>query len=83
MSREQLIGLIQSDAKFMDERDDIAGKHGLETAVLQNFVDTILRRMIFDGEQLSDLLDPQGLGWKARTHTERTGADGRPDSAVA
>ena len=24
MSREQLIGLIQSDAKFMDERDDIA-----------------------------------------------------------
>ena len=25
MSREQLIGLIQSDAKFMDERDEIAG----------------------------------------------------------
>ena len=24
MSREQLIGLIQSDAKFIDERDDIA-----------------------------------------------------------
>ena len=24
MSREQLIGLIQSDAKFMDEREDIA-----------------------------------------------------------
>ena len=24
MTREQLIGLIQSDAKFMDERDDIA-----------------------------------------------------------
>ena len=23
MSREQLIGLIQSDAKFMDEREDI------------------------------------------------------------
>jgi type I restriction enzyme R subunit len=24
MSREQLIGLIQADAKFMNERDDIA-----------------------------------------------------------
>ena len=28
MSREQLIGLIQSDAKFMDERDDIAAYIG-------------------------------------------------------
>ena len=107
MSREQLIGLIQSDAKFMDERDDIAdyintleagkgldekairegfqrfkadkharqlatiaNKHGLETAALQTFVDNILRRMIFDGEQLGDLLAPQGLGWKARTQKE-------------
>jgi type I restriction enzyme R subunit len=26
--------------------------------------------MIFDGEQLSDLLAPQGLGWKARTQKE-------------
>ncbi|HRX63037.1 MAG TPA: type I restriction endonuclease subunit R [Candidatus Competibacter sp.] len=107
MSREQLIGLIQSDAKFMDAREDIAdyidtleaGKgldekairagferfkteksarelasiadqHGLETAALQAFVETILRRMIFDGGQLSDLLAPQQLGWKARTKAE-------------
>ena len=107
MSRERLIGLIQSDAKFMNERDDIAdyigtleaGKgldektiragferfkaekharqlaaladqHGLESVALQTFVDNILRRMIFDGEQLSDLLAPQGLGWKARTQKE-------------
>jgi type I restriction-modification system DNA methylase subunit len=91
MSREQLIGLIQSDAKFMDERDDIAayintlkageglsekdiregyqrfkaeknaqelaaiaGRHGLTAAALQGFVDGILQRMIFDGEQLTD-----------------------------
>jgi type I restriction enzyme R subunit len=103
MSREELIGLIQSDAKFMDEREDIAayiatlrageglsekairdgynrfkaeknaaelagiaGKHGLETAALQGFVDTILQRMIFDGEALTDLMDPLGLNWKAR-----------------
>jgi type I restriction enzyme, R subunit len=109
MSREELIGLIQSDAKFMDEREEItayinsletgrphteqgvreeyveykaaktaetlaeiAGQHGLETAALQAFVETILRRMIFDGGQLSDLLAPQQLGWKARTRAELT-----------
>lgn len=103
MSREELIGLIQSDAKFMDEREDIAayintlkageglsekairdgysrfkaeknatelaeiaGKHGLATEALQSFVDTILQRMIFDGEALTDLMDPLNLNWKAR-----------------
>jgi type I restriction enzyme R subunit len=103
MSREELIGLIQSDAKFMDEREDIsayiatlkageglsekairegysrfkaeknaaelasiAGKHGLATEVLQRFVDTILQRMIFDGEALTDLMEPLGLNWKTR-----------------
>ena len=108
MSREQLIGLIQSDAKFMDEREDIsayiqtlqvgkslsedevrrgyetfktekktrqlaeiATKYGLESAALQTFIDGILQRMIFDGEQLSELLAAQGLGWKARTQKEQ------------
>lgn len=103
MSREELIGLIQSDAKFMDEREDIvayiatlkageglsekairdgysrfkaeknaaelagiAGKHGLATEALQGFVDAILQRMIFDGEALTDLMEPLGLNWKVR-----------------
>lgn len=103
MSREELIGLIQSDAKFMGEREDItayintlkagerlsettiregysrfkaeknaaelagiAGRHGLATEALQDFVDTILQRMIFDGEALTDLMEPLGLNWKAR-----------------
>ena len=103
MTRDQLIGLIQSDAKFMDERDDIteyintlkagaglsetairdgyqqfktekhakelaaiAGKHGLATAALHGFVDGILQRLIFDGEQLTDLMEPLGLNWKTR-----------------
>jgi type I restriction enzyme, R subunit len=103
MSRDQLIGLIQSDAKFMDEREDIAAyiatlkageglsekaikdgyirfkaeknaeelagiasQHGLTITALQAFVDTILQRMIFDGEQLTDLMEPLGLNWKAR-----------------
>jgi type I restriction enzyme R subunit len=103
LTREQLIGLIQADAKFMDERDDIrdyintlkvgeglsekairdgyqqfkaeknakelaavAQKNGLAVATLQAFVDGILQRMIFDGEQLTDLMEPLGLNWKNR-----------------
>lgn len=109
VSREQLIGLIQADAKFIDERDDIAQyistleagkaldekairagfdsfkaekhakalaaiavKHSLDTATLQTFVETTLRRMVFDGDQLSDLFTPLELGWKARTKAELT-----------
>ncbi len=48
----------------------IAQHHGLDTVALQDFVDGILERMIFDGEQLSDLLAPLALGWKARTKKE-------------
>ncbi|MDR3640581.1 MAG: type I restriction endonuclease subunit R [Humidesulfovibrio sp.] len=107
LRREQLIGLIQADAKFIDERDDIAeyigtleagkaldenairagferfkadkharqlaeiaAKHELDTAALQTFVDSILRRMVFDADQLGDLFAPLELGWKARTKAE-------------
>ncbi|WP_321787101.1 type I restriction endonuclease subunit R [Burkholderia pyrrocinia] len=103
MNREQLIGLIQSDAKFIDEREDIAeyirglpvnealdekqiragferfkaekkareltdiaNRHGLAPEALQGFVDEILRRRIFDGEKLTDFLEPLGLNWKNR-----------------
>jgi type I restriction enzyme R subunit len=107
MSREQLIGLIAADSKFIDERNDIteyvmslrageglnesairagyqrfkaekaarevadlAARHGLATATLQRFVDAVLARRIFDGEQLTELLAPLELGWKARTQKE-------------
>jgi type I restriction enzyme R subunit len=107
ISREQLIGLIQSDAKFLDEREAIteyvrslkegegldegairagyerfktakqaheieglAHAHGLTTESLAAFVDTILQRMIFDGEQLTDLMEPLGLGWRGRRERE-------------
>ena len=107
MTREELIGLISADAKFMNERDDIAeyigtlkageglsenavrdgyslfkaeknakelatiaARHSLAPAALQTFVDGILDRMIFDGEQLSDLMAPLDLGWKARSQAE-------------
>jgi type I restriction enzyme R subunit len=107
MTRDELIGLIAADSKFLDERDaiteyvrglkagegldesairagyqqfkdekaarelaDLSAKHGLPEASLQGFVDTILGRKIFDGEQLTELLAPLDLGWKARTQKE-------------
>ncbi|WP_395088316.1 type I restriction endonuclease subunit R [Armatimonas sp.] len=107
LSPAQLIGLIEADAKFMDEREvivayirtleqgtpldekairagyerfkaerndtelaQIAETYGLEFAPLKGFVEMILRRMIFDGEQLTELLVPLALGWKARTKKE-------------
>ncbi|HBS7480262.1 type I restriction endonuclease subunit R [Klebsiella pneumoniae] len=48
----------------------IAKRHQLETQSLQAFVSGILDRMIFDGEQLTDLLAPLELGWKARRVAE-------------
>lgn len=44
----------------------IANKHGLQTADLKTFVNTIMNRMIFDGEKLTDLLEPLELSWKER-----------------
>jgi type I restriction enzyme R subunit len=107
LSRDQLIALIASDAKFMNEQEDIgayidtlqvgrglseveirqgyetfkaqrnaqqlaeiASRYALEDSALQAFVDGILRRLVFDGEQLRDLLVPLDLGWRARTKTE-------------
>jgi type I restriction enzyme, R subunit len=107
ISREQLIGLIVSDAKFMEEREeiseyvrslkegegldeaairagyerfkahkqaeeiaDIAQAHALTAESLAAFVDTIFERMVFDAEQLTDLMEPLGLGWRERRERE-------------
>jgi len=56
--------------KAAEDLANIAEKHSLQTAVLQAFVDDIMDRMIFDGEQLTDLLAPLELGWKARRTAE-------------
>ena len=48
----------------------IADKHKLETGALQSFVDRIMDRMIFDGEQLNGLFAPLELGWKDRSKAE-------------
>ncbi|HGJ5876504.1 MAG TPA: hypothetical protein ACHBX0_09105 [Arsenophonus sp.] len=44
--------------KAVQTLTDIAQKHGLQILALQQFVDSILARMIFDGEHLIDLLAP-------------------------
>jgi type I restriction enzyme R subunit len=58
------------DAKNAAEVAEKAQKHGLSTESLQSFIDTILGRMIFDGEQLTTLLAPMELAWRARTEKE-------------
>ncbi|HET7116660.1 MAG TPA: type I restriction endonuclease subunit R [Hanamia sp.] len=58
------------EEKLAKELADIAGKHRLQTAALESFVDGILDRMIFDGTKLSDLLAHLELGWKERAKEE-------------
>ena len=54
------------DDKYNKELAKIAHTHGLQTADLKAFVDNIMSRMIFDGEKLTDLLEPLELSWKER-----------------
>lgn len=61
--------------KFKTEKTNqemivIADKHGLEATSLQNFVEEIMGRRIFDGEKLADLLAPLELSWRNRTKKE-------------
>lgn len=107
ITRDELVGILCSDAKLMDDKEDIiayidtlktgksltqdevvkgfeafkkkkitieivkiATDHGLDPKFLQNFIDGIMRRMIFDGEVLTDLLKPLDLGWQDRVKKE-------------
>lgn len=54
------------DDKYNKELAAIAHKHGLQTADLKAFVEMVMSRMIFDGEKLTDLLEPLDLSWKER-----------------
>ncbi|MFW5759199.1 MAG: type I restriction endonuclease subunit R, EcoR124 family, partial [Bacteroidota bacterium] len=56
--------------KYDKEMAAIANKHGLQTAELKKFVEKIMSRMIFDGEKLTDLLEPLELSWKERRKKE-------------
>ena len=52
------------------ELSDIANKHGIAASALKDFTDKIIQRMIFDGEKLTDLLEPLELSWKERRTKE-------------
>lgn len=56
--------------KYDKELAKIANEHGLQTADLKSFVEQIMDRMIFDGEKLTDLMEPLELGWKQRSKAE-------------
>jgi type I restriction enzyme R subunit len=56
--------------KYDKELAMIANTHGLQTAALKTFVEKIMSRMIFDGEKLTDLLEPLELSWKERRTKE-------------
>jgi type I restriction enzyme R subunit len=59
--------------KTVREVADLAAAHGLPPEALQAFVEHILEPpMIFDAEQLTTLLAPLDLGWRARTQKELT-----------
>lgn len=58
------------EKKSTNELIEIAEKHHLKDKSLKTFVDEIMDRMIFDGEKLTDLLAPLGLGWKDRRLAE-------------
>jgi hypothetical protein len=62
-------------ARFKKQKDSaelsaMATQHGLASAALQAFVDSILQRMILDADALTDLMAPLELGWKARAQAE-------------
>ncbi len=67
-SADELKNMFETfkEDKYNKELADIAHKHGLQTAHLKIFVDKIMSRMIFDGEKLTDLLEPLALSWKER-----------------
>ncbi|MFM7557200.1 MAG: type I restriction endonuclease subunit R, EcoR124 family, partial [Alphaproteobacteria bacterium] len=107
MTRQQLISLIISDAKFADEKEEItayiyslkageglseqeirdgfakfkakknaddifnlAQKYQIDLANLQDFINNILRRKIFDSDLLIELMKPLNLNWKERLQKE-------------
>ena len=61
---------------FKTEKNDaalakIAKANGLQTHDLLFFVNDIMSRLIFDGEKLTDLLEPLELNWKERSVKEQ------------
>ena len=56
--------------KYQCQQIGIAQKHRLKPEALKTFVETIITRMIFDGEKLTELMEPLDLDWKERGQAE-------------
>ena len=56
--------------RYASELNHIAQTHGIEVSALQQLVNEVVERRIFDGERLDDLLAPLELGWRDRIHKE-------------
>lgn len=56
--------------RYANEIDSIARQYEITTESLNDFINEILNRKIFDAEKLNDLLAPLNLGWKARSKVE-------------
>ena len=56
--------------KYNKDIAETAKKHGLAVTELKDFVEQVMNRMIFDGEKLTELLEPLKLGWKQRSKAE-------------
>ncbi|CDF80309.1 type I restriction-modification system, restrict ion subunit R [Formosa agariphila KMM 3901] len=59
------------EEKSAKEIQTIADKHSITVESLNSFINEIMNRMIFDGEKLTDLLEPLELGWKDRSVKEK------------
>lgn len=56
--------------RYANEIASIARKYEITTESLNDFINGIMERKIFDAEKLNDLLAPLNLGWKARAKVE-------------
>ena len=56
--------------RYAKEVASIAQKYEITAESLNEFIDGIMERKIFDAEKLNDLLAPLNLGWKARSKKE-------------
>lgn len=61
--------------RFKQSRDaeaiaQLAEQNGVSAEALQALVKDTLRKLVFDGDALTDLFREMDLGWKARTHRE-------------
>lgn len=58
------------EERYASELKCIAQTHSIDVSALQQLVNEVVERRIFDGERLDDLLEPLKLGWRDRIHKE-------------